>query len=248
MQPLDTTLEIETPERVRFRHRVAGPGSRGLALAVDWLLQAVVLGVLGGLLVLSGFGGETLQGIGAGVGLLALFVVSWFYAGLFEATWAGRTPGKALFRLRVVRDDGARIGVRDALLRTVLRGADALPVGYVVGVIAMLVDPGFRRLGDHVAGTLVVVETQARPPEPVLLDPPLTEAERQELPVGVVLRREELRAVEELLRRASRLGPDRTEELAGLLAPTLTARQGVVAPTALRVLQLAWARATGNER
>lgn len=248
MGPIDTQLEIETPERVRFRHRVAGPGTRALALAVDLAIQGTVLGLLALLGVLAGGLVPGASQVVSGLGLVVLFLVSWFYAAAFEVFWAGRTPGKALLGLRVVRSDGARIGLRDALLRNLLRGADALPVGYVVGGLVSMADPAFRRLGDLVAGTVVVVEERTRPPEALRVDPPVTEAERQALPVHVALRRDELRVIEELLRRLPRLWPERAEELAERLAPLLAAREGVEAPTALRTVQLAWARATGNDR
>ena len=76
----------------------------------------------------------------------------------------------------------------------------------------------------------------------------LTEEERQELPAQVVLSREELRILEDFVRRRRRLSPERAEELAELCAPALAERTGIVAPTAERTLVLAFARATGRDR
>ncbi len=248
MEPLDTYVAISTPERVSFRHRVAGPAPRALALLADLAIQAVVLVLVIAAAILFGLvGGSDLGGAALGVVLLAVFVVSWFYAALFEALWEGRTPGKALLRLRVVREDGSRIGAPEAVLRNLLRAADSLPVGYVIGALVMGSTPSFKRLGDWVAGTLVVTEDPVLPPDALVLDPPISEAERQSLPVGVQLSRNEVRLIEDLMRRGPRLGPDRTGELAEIIAPALSRRTGVEGANALRVLQLAWARATGRD-
>ena len=80
------------------------------------------------------------------------------------------------------------------------------------------------------------------------LEPPLSEAERAALPVRVELSRDERRAISALLLRRARLSPAQVEELAGQLAPTVAERTGVEAPTHLRTLALAWARATGRDR
>jgi uncharacterized RDD family membrane protein YckC len=245
---IDTTTTVETPERVGFRHRLAGPGPRGLAWAVDLALQGVLLLIVAVALASVGFGTDGLAETSAGVLYLAIFVVSWFYAAAFEWAWAGRTPGKALLGLRVVRHDGGPVELRDAVLRNLLRGVDGLPVGYVVAVIAVVLDPKLRRLGDLVAGTLVVAEHRPELLDGIGVDPPVSEVERQALPVAVALTRAERTSIEGLLRRRGQLHPERVEELAGRLAPAVRARHGVEAPTSLRTLELAWARATGRDR
>lgn len=247
-ETVDTRIAFETPERVRFRHQVAGPARRAVALALDVLLQGLCVAALGLVLVGLSVLGEAAGRAGVGLVLAAFFVVSWLYGAGFEGLWGGRTPGKAALSMRVVRRDGGRIGMREALLRNLLRGADGLPVGYVVGGVAAMLDPAARRLGDHVAGTIVVHEVASEAITPVVLDPPISEAERQDLPHGVELRGPERRVIEALLRRRVRLGVARTEELATPLAERVGARAGVHAATATRVIELAWARATGRER
>lgn len=247
LERLDTTTTVDTPERVRFSHRLAGPGVRGVAWLLDVVLQAAVItAVVVALLVTSVVSGLDL-GVGVGGIMLAFFVVTWFYAAIFEVVWSGQTPGKRALQLRVVRLDGSAIGAREATLRNLMRGVDGLPLAYGIGVLVAAFDPRLRRIGDWVAGTMVVVEQRTTLLDAVAIEPPVTEGERQSLPIRVTLRPEERRAIEALLRRSKRLSPGRVEELAALLGPRVAAREGVTAETWLRTLTLAYARATGRD-
>src|SRR4051812_24064499 len=92
---LDNTTEVETPERVRFRHRTAGPTRRGLAYLLDLLIRAALAVVV--LLAVAGFTSldfEDLRGASQGVLLVTLFGLEWGYYVLFESLWNGGTPGK----------------------------------------------------------------------------------------------------------------------------------------------------------
>lgn len=240
---LDAVLWVDTPERVRFSHRLAGPGLRALALVVDF----IVLGALATVVVLLGLATIPVLADGSvGVMLLAWFVVSWGYGAALEGLWQGRTLGKLAVGLRVVRLDGGPIGPVEALLRNLLRAVDGLPMGYVIGGLCVVSDPHLRRLGDLAAGTVVVVEQRGALAEPVMLSEEVSEVERHALPARVVLSAAQRRAIEGLLRRRSRLGSQRTEELAQLLAPELAEQWGVEAPTALRTLELAWVASSGR--
>lgn len=247
MQLLDTTAAVDTPERVRFRYRLAGPGQRGAAWFIDFLIRLVVFVVLlfgfGILLAVPGIGG-----LGMGLLLLIAFLLEWFYGVFFETVLAGRTPGKMVLNLRVVRGDGSPGRFPDFLLRNLLRGVDFLPMLFGIGVLTMLIDRRMRRIGDLVAGTVVVTEEKAAMLGGVSIDPPVTEEERLALPARVELKREEIALIEEFLRRRRRLGADRAEELAWLFGPAVTERTGIEAPTWERVLTLAYARATGKDR
>jgi len=246
MELLDTTASVETPERVRFRYRLAGPGRRAAAWLVDTLIRFVVF-VIVGLVVLFATG-STLEGVGMGLLLLLGFLLEWFYGVVFETLTAGRTPGKMLLELRVVRGDGSPGRFPDFLLRNLLRAIDFLPALFGVGVLVMLVDRRMRRLGDLVADTVVVAESRAAVLGALTLDPPLSEEERLALPARVDLGRDEVALLEEFLRRRPKLGAERAEELAWLFGPKLSERTGIQAPTWERVLALAWVRATGKDR
>jgi uncharacterized RDD family membrane protein YckC len=242
---VDTTELVETPERVRFRYRVAGPGQRSVAWLIDTLIQgiAAVL-VVGVTSVVS----PVLGGLSTGVMMLGLFALQWFYGLFFELVLAGRTPGKLALELRVVRTDGSAARFPELLLRNLVRAADFLPVGFAVGVLVMAFDSRLRRLGDLVAGTVVIAEDRTRMLAGVRIDPPVTEEERRGLPARVHLSPEELEVIEAFLARRPQLGRERAEDLARHFGPVLTVREGVVAPTWDRVLALAYARATGRDR
>mgnify|MGYP000126432719 CR=1 FL=1 len=115
---LDTTAAVETPERVRFRFRLSGPGRRFVAWFVDLLLRLAIVFVV---TMVACFASMTLveavQGASMGVVLVVLFVAEWLYGVIFETLLGGRTPGKMLVSLRVVRQDGAPAAFPDFLLR-----------------------------------------------------------------------------------------------------------------------------------
>jgi len=245
---LDTTAAVTTPERVQFRYRLAGPAQRGAAWLFDGLVRLVVLSVIGMVVVLlASTGLPGLSGVSLGLMMLAMFLLDWFYGVFFELWWSGQTPGKWLVQVRVVRTDGAPVQLSDVVLRNLLRAVDFLPVLFGIGVVVMMADAKLRRIGDLVAGTVVVQEDRTSVLDRVRVMPPVTEEERQALPPSVDLSAEELATLEAFMRRRRSLSPERTEELAGLYGPAITEQFGVEAPTWERVLVLAYARATGKD-
>jgi uncharacterized RDD family membrane protein YckC len=255
--PLDTTVAIEAPEQICFHHRLAGPAQRGMAHLIDLALIALLL-VLFAVLVVLALGpqmegappveggrdvGEGVAKAGAGIGLVLLFVLQWWYFVLFEARWRGQTPGKRLLSLRVVKSGGEPIGFVDALLRNLLRSADLLPFGYAVGLVAMLLDGRFRRLGDLAAGTIVIVEDRVRVDTRLAIAPP-TPQEQSMLPARVVLVGDELRTLELFLRRKPLLGAELSAELAAPVAQSLGRKHGAWHPDPVRLLELLYLRAT----
>jgi uncharacterized RDD family membrane protein YckC len=162
-------LTIETPEQTSLEFRLAGIGSRFLALAMDTAIQVstalVVLVALEVVYPLARLLGSVSQWMLAAA-LVGGFLLYEGYFAFFEAVWNGQTPGKRFARLRVIKDDGRPIGVYDALARNLLRIVDQIPGIYAVGVIVMLFSTQSKRLGDYVAGTVVVHEQaieEARP-------------------------------------------------------------------------------------
>ena len=149
---------------------------------------------------------------GAGPTLLVVFVTEWFYPVAFEVLWRGRTPGKAGLGLRVVHRDGTPIRWPASVLRNLLLAADFLPLSYGFGIVSMLCDVHFRRLGDLAAGTLVIHGHEDRLPE-------LERSTAAPLVPPVVLAPHEQRAVIAYAERAASLTAERAEELASLAAP-----------------------------
>ncbi|MBK1723289.1 RDD family protein [Thiocystis violacea] len=148
MQPsIDTIRFNETPEGIDLGLRVAGPVPRALAFVLDGVIRAGLYLALTPLIVLAD--------VGAGLMLLAFFLLEWFYPVVFEV-WKGTTPGKRAMGLIVAHDDGTPVGLPASMIRNLLRVVDFLPVLYGIGLISLLIDRDFRRLGDLAAGTLVL--------------------------------------------------------------------------------------------
>jgi uncharacterized RDD family membrane protein YckC len=245
--PLDNTTEVETPERIRFRYRTAGPVRRGLAWGLDLLVRLALLVVVIILLgIIAGVSASELGNASKGFLLVTTFVLEWGYFVAFETMWSGSSPGKRVFGLRVVKEGGFPLGFTDSLLRNLLRAADFLPVGYVVGVTVMAGDRRFRRLGDRVAGTMVVVEDRVHVSEPLRLEPPAAPGELDALPARVILSAAEREALELFLRRRD-LAPARRLELAEMIAPHLAARLGITSGNSVRFLALLYERARPPE-
>ncbi|TDV70030.1 putative RDD family membrane protein YckC [Pseudomonas sp. LP_7_YM] len=204
--PLDTRIRMETPEGINLMLRPAGLLSRSLAFAIDLMIRGALLLALSFLL-------NALGEFGSGLFALALFLINWWYAVLFEVLHQGRTPGKQIMGLRVVHDDGTPVGWSASLLRNLLRFVDMLPFGYSTGAFACLQHPSFKRLGDLAAGTLVIYrhEPASRPVLPKV--PALT--------VALALTLEEQHAVLSFAERQGRLSAERAQELAGILVAPL---------------------------
>jgi uncharacterized RDD family membrane protein YckC len=147
----DDRMVISTPEGVDLELALAGLGSRMAAALIDIAIQLVVL--LASLLAL-GWAGNL------GVAALAIisFLVLFAYHVLFEVAASGRTPGKRLSSLRVVRVGGAPVGLLPSAMRNIVRIVDFLPVLYLTGSVSILVTSHNQRLGDLAAGTIVVRE------------------------------------------------------------------------------------------
>ena len=157
---IDTCIEIVTPENIAFQHRVAGPFRRLPAFLIDMVIRGV-LGAIATIAALFAFGSIGAVGLGIGGAMVIWFVLGWFYFGLFEALWNGQTPGKRLMGIRVVSVEGQPITPFQAILRNILRIADAQPAGlYLVGLVAATLNDRFQRLGDLPSGTMVVIEEQ----------------------------------------------------------------------------------------
>lgn len=202
MTLLDTLSRIETPEGIALELRAAGIMPRALAWLIDGVLRIGTMWV--GSIPLAFFGTA-----GQGGMLLLLFVLVWLYPVLFEVLWDGQTPGKKMMGLRVVRLNGAPVGWLGALTRNLLRVVDILPLCYGFGAVCALLDTRARRIGDLVAGTLVIYTDQ--PTHSTLPDGPNE-------PLSQVLTMSERSAIVAFAERAPRLSEQRQQELANLLS------------------------------
>jgi uncharacterized RDD family membrane protein YckC len=251
---LDTDVAIETPEHIVFHYRVAGPARRALGHVLDLLLCYGAVIVLGLVVLLAATGGAITTGeigaaakAGMGLVLLALFAAQWVYFLVWEARY-GRSPGKMAVGVRVVTTSGRPIGWRAAALRNLLRAADLLPLGYLAGVVSMALSSRFQRLGDLVAGTMVVVPENARAAKALELSPPAKPRELDSLPEHVSLDAEERSAIELFLRRRHTLGAAREHELASIIARPIGDRLGYAHHDPSRLLAIVYDRAVNAGR
>ncbi len=168
---LDATLDVETPEQVVVSYTLAGIGTRGAAALIDLLIMLVLTGTLW-------YGAASiprllpaLKDIGnrswvSAIVIIGQFLILWGYFVAFEAVWDGQTPGKRLLGLRVVRNGGGGVDVGASAARNLIRFVDFLPFGYFIGMITVIANQRNQRLGDLVAGTIVVRERLLRHERP----------------------------------------------------------------------------------
>jgi uncharacterized RDD family membrane protein YckC len=159
-------LIIETPEQTSIEFPLAGIGSRFLAILIDILIQVGAAIALVLMFVGLGYGvrgalGRIPPSAGPWIAAILIFlgfVLLYGYFILFEAIWNGQTPGKRLTHIRVIKDTGQPITPIDAVARNLMRIIDQMPFGYGLGVLCAWISPQSKRLGDFVAGTVVVHE------------------------------------------------------------------------------------------
>jgi uncharacterized RDD family membrane protein YckC len=249
----DTPIHgLFSPEGVRLELPIAGPAPRMFAYGIDLcIIIALFTFMIFALIAILPIGtsvdkwmhdvfheasrqvAEQNKGHTASFGalgglLIALFVLAQFivetgYFIFWEMVTNGRSPGKMLAGLRVVRRDGLPINLRSSVLRNVLRIVDILPENYVVGLVSMLLSPSGERLGDHVAGTIVIRldRPQAAP-----------EIEASQKGAALALTRtqlsrigpREIRLIRATLRRVSSLSGERSIALLNEVAETMRAR------------------------
>lgn len=92
------------------------------------------------------------------------FFLEWLYPVVFEVYSNGATPGKKLCNIQVLHDDGTPIGWGASFSRNTLRFIDFLPFFYACGLLTMWLNQDSKRLGDLLAGTVVVYRMTTRYP------------------------------------------------------------------------------------
>src|SRR5580700_7294469 len=156
-------LTIDTPEQTSLEFAIAGIGSRFLAIALDTAIQAAVFAVFVLALALLSI---TLPTKRFGISeqwVIAIFLLLGFfsyygYFAIFEAIWNGQTPGKRAVRIRVIKESGRPITPSESVARNLMRIVDQLPFFYGIGIASAVLSKQNKRLGDFVAGTIVVHE------------------------------------------------------------------------------------------
>lgn len=164
-ESLEKELTIVTPEQVQLQFQTAGVGSRAIAHVLDALLLALVNTVLILLLGLGrkyvwGSSWSSIEDYAAAIIIIVLILLNAGYFICTEAYMGGRTIGKKLAGLRVIQDNGQSATLLSVIIRNLFRLLDVLPMAYFLGSSVMLFSAKDKRIGDMVAGTIVIVELQ----------------------------------------------------------------------------------------
>lgn len=164
-------LVIETPERVPLHFGLASIGNRFLACAIDHALQVFTIVLMSlAFISLASYSRVSDQLSSApkwfyAVLIVILFLVVSGYFAFFEWLWSGQTPGKRWLKLRVIREDGRPVTFWEASVRNLLRSVDMMPAPfYSIGLISVFSSSRDQRVGDFIAGTVVVREREAEAP------------------------------------------------------------------------------------
>ncbi|MBW4535062.1 MAG: RDD family protein [Pleurocapsa minor HA4230-MV1] len=162
-------INLQTPESVELEFTLAGIGNRSFALIIDyiifgltillvWSLSAFLAFQLVPNLIGNGFSDRLAQWIWA-IQSMTTFAIYVGYFVVLETLWQGQTPGKKWTKIRVIRDNGKPERLPQAILRALLRPVDDM---LFIGVFFIIFTPQEKRLGDMLAGTIVVQEEAAK--------------------------------------------------------------------------------------
>lgn len=204
---IDDRHSLRTAEGATLSLVPAGILPRASALLIDLLIRTPIY--IGALFMLASRSGHT-----SGLMLILLFLLEWFYPVLFEVLRHGQTPGKRLLGIAVTHVDGTPVNFNASLLRNLIRQADFFPLFYLTGVLAMLSNRRFQRLGDLAANTVVVYVGQRHPPMQV------TAADGYPADWSVTL--DDQHTLLALLERQQHLSSARRQELCALGWPELS--------------------------
>lgn len=256
--PLDTTIEVVTPENIAFKYQLAGPFRRLPAYVVDVVVRyaimlciAISLWLMIGLLAI-----EILGAFAVGTILVCYFLISWFYGASMETYFNGRTVGKWMFGIRVIDVDGCPITGRRAIIRNLLRLADLAPMAALpqlamdvppvffiptgmVGLISVICTRRMQRLGDIAAGTMVIVDEKTWQLPITKIDDPRVAPLASFIPGDYTVSRSMARTLAIYVERRHYLTPSRRAEIARHLAIPLIERFDFVSNVDFDLLMLA---------
>lgn len=212
---------ISTPEHLKVPFESAGIGSRSLAKFIDFVCVGGILIPIGLVVTtISSFFSLVISyevpSIIIGICFILLAFIPILYFSLMEYWFKGQTIGKWILRLRVITDDGRHPSFSSIFLRNLLQLVDLLPGFYLLGLATMFVHPKEKRMGDLVAGTLVVQERKGQVKEISLYytSLSLTKKEREDFQLLTVIPSKQYRVLESFLGRRGDLEPKRRKELA----------------------------------
>ena len=200
-----------------------------MAMAIDTLIQVgLYLVVVIVFFLILGLGTSVISfipsTIGPALGIFVLFAIYWGYFAIFEIIWKGQTPGKRVAGVRVIKESGRPINAYEAIGRNLMRAVDAMPGIYGVGLVCMMLNKQSRRLGDFVAGTVVVHEKGSEEVRPTWNTSTATSAASSGM---AHVTAEELVLIETYLSRRFDLDPDVRLRTAIQIADRIKAKTGL---------------------
>ena len=230
---IDNTIDIVTPENIAFHYQVAGPFRRLPAYLIDLVIRtAFLIGLLFAMSLLVPVVGLA----PLAVLIIAQFILSWFYGGLFETYWNGQTPGKRLLGIRVLSANGHPVNGYQAVLRNILRAVDTGPLvsaevfggsplplipTFMLGLVVMALNRKYQRLGDLVCRTIVVVEERPWLVGVAKIEDPRAFQLASYLPTDLTVSRSMARTLAHYAERRSFFSAQRRREVARHLAQPL---------------------------
>lgn len=166
----DDQSSVVTGDAVVLDLRPAGFATRMVAVAFDLLLQGILLYGANWLALRIGADLDTAVMGAVTVGATALVIVG--YPTAVETLTRGRSIGKLVMGLRVVGTDGSPEQFRQALARGLCATVEIWATSGVIALLSSMINRDGRRIGDFVAGTLVIEERAGRKPETEIAMPP----------------------------------------------------------------------------
>lgn len=209
--------------------------------AMIWAV-AILFAIISPFLISVGLGiiVDFLGAIAAVIGFIGLFLAYWFYGAYFETSYNGRTFGKMAARIRVISTDGHAIDGVQATLRNFFRGVDLMPMLPIAGLlemddippslgvptalfglVVMSISPRFQRLGDLVAGTMVVIQESALTPDVKTFEDPRVPRLANLIPDTFYVSSSLAKAIADYVQCRDQLGIARAGEIASKLAGSL---------------------------
>ena len=164
-------INLQTPESVELEFTLAGIGNRSFALLIDYIvisLSTLMVWVLGYFLIYQlapSFGGGVPDKISQwilAIQLMTGFAISAGYFVVLETLWQGQTVGKRWTNIRVICDDGKPVRLPQAILRALLRLVDDISSMGAIGAFFIIFTRQEKRIGDMLAGTIVVQEEKSQ--------------------------------------------------------------------------------------
>src|SRR6185437_2879275 len=235
-------------------YTVAGVGSRIAAGLIDLGICAASLIAVVVLIVVLGGGARPESANDAAMSdawaaaiiVMVQFAILWGYYVLSEGLFDGRTIGKRLLGLRVVRDGGYSVGFAASAVRNLMRIVDLQPLfTYLVGIVGVAVSKSGKRLGDVVAGTIVVREAMVRQPVARVGEPRDTERAVAAAAATALLTDAEYQLLDRWTARRASLDPERRTALMNQVGARL---RHVIGEVPERDLSGALARLLASER